>query len=446
MTQGSSSHDIIDTPQSDDNLPASPVACENPNRSSTPEHINLNGTGSDDTEHGDDSEQQHDREENIEPEADLGSLDQINDNSDTAQRAALNPIRPASPAVNEDETSEIPHVEELRTSLAFIEALKRASLDDGDLDEDLLYRLRHPPQEPLDASDPDLRLSLDLFLSTLNASEDSYRSAAEGIRRRHPDDEILSYEGIRKKVAEMSGVHPIIHHMCINSCVAFTGPYSDLDKCPLCAESRYEKRRIDTTSINQSAPQRGGARKSQNINVTMQYAEDADGVPVDGDRAGAMRRHARAIWDHFATKGIPVKTWTKTDSLNQQYYYTDMCRQFPELRLCDLNWKADKIAVDTYSSWYSNRRPATSFTIKNEPNSADKHSLVKRAGTPSLLASQSKKLNPSTTAITQPSISPTHSPSPQSLPQPTSPHGHQTNSDELQQALQDAELVISKQK
>jgi hypothetical protein len=141
MTQGSSSHDIIDTPRSDDNLPASPVACENPNRFSTPEHANLNGTGSNDTEHGDDSEQQHDREENIEPEADLGSLDQINENSDTEQRAALNPIRPASSAANEDETSEIPHVEELRTSLAFIEALKRASLDDGDLDEDLLYRL-----------------------------------------------------------------------------------------------------------------------------------------------------------------------------------------------------------------------------------------------------------------------------------------------------------------
>lgn len=211
----------------------------------------------------------------------------------------------------------------------------------------------------------------------------------------------------------------------------------------------HMKNKKDTTSINQSAPQRGGARKSQNINVTMQYAEDADGVPVDGDRAGAMRRHARAIWDHFATKGIPVKTWTKTDSLNQQYYYTDMCRQFPELRLCDLNWKADKIAVDTYSSWYSNRRPATSFTIKNEADSADKHSLVKRAGTPSLHASQSKKLkkaDPSTTAITQPSISPTRAPSPQSLPQPTSPHGHQTNGDELQQALQDVELVISANK
>ena len=205
------------------------------------------------------------------------------------------------------------------------------------------------------------------------------------------------------------------------------------------------KNKKDTTSINQSAPQRGGARKSQNINVTMRFVEDADGVPVDGDRAGAMRRHARAIWDHFATKGIPVKTWTKTDSLNQQYYYSDMCRQFPELRLCDLNWKADKIAVDGYSSWYSNRHPATSVTIKNEADNTDKCPLVKRAGTPSLLDSQSKKLkkaDPSATTITQPSTSPTR---PQSPPWSSSSplHGHQTDDEEPLQVLQDVEPVVS---
>jgi hypothetical protein len=180
----------------------------------------------------------------------------------------------------------------------------------------------------------------------------------------------------------------------------------------------------------------------------MQFVEDADGVPVDGDRAGAMRQHAWAIWDHFAMKGIPVKTWTKTDLLNQQYYYSDMCRQFPELCLCDLNWKADKIAVDGYSSWYSNRHPATSVTIKNEADSTDKHSLVKRAGTPSFIASQSKKLkkaDPSTTTITQPSISPTR---PQSPLQPISPplHDHQTNDNKSEQALQDVEPVISANK
>jgi hypothetical protein len=145
-------------------------------------------------------------------------------------------------------------------------------------------------------------------------------------------------------------------------------------------------------------------------------------------------------------KGTPVKTWTKTDSLNQQYYYTDMHWQFPALRLCDLNWKADKIAVDTYSSWYSNRRSATSVTIKNETDNANKHSLVKRAGTP-VLAPQSKKpkkADPST-AITHLPISPTSAPSPQSSPRPTPPplHDHQTHDQDAHQALEDVEPVIS---
>jgi len=124
-----------------------------------------------------------------------------------------------------------------------------------------------------------------------------------------------------------------------------------------------------------------------------------------------------------------------------------MCQKFPELRLCDLNWKADRIAVDAYSSWYSNRHPATSVTIKNEADGTDKHSLVKRTGTPSLLASQSKKLKkagPSITAINQPPIPSTHAPSPLPPLQPTPPplRSHQTNNDGSWRALQDVEPVI----
>jgi hypothetical protein len=237
-------------------LPASPVAYNNRDRTATPGYTNINEFETDLNIPQHNDEQQPDREleetDSGEPQADLGSLDQINKDADAERHAGLQAdhgVRPASPVVDE-QIPQIPHVEELRLSLEFIDALKRASLDDGNLDEGVVNMLRNPPQEPLDASDPDLRLSLDLFLATMNASEDSYRSAAEGICRRHPDDDILSYERIRKKVAEMSGVHPITHHMCINTCIAYTGPYSDLDKCPLCAESRYEKRCVGRKTVN----------------------------------------------------------------------------------------------------------------------------------------------------------------------------------------------------
>jgi hypothetical protein len=139
----------------------------------------------------------------------------------------------------EPEVAFIPQLADLRTSQEFIDALKAATLDDGGLDEGVLQQLRQPLNEPLDASDPDLQLSLDLFLSCSNASEETYHSSRAAILCRHPDDEILSYARIKSKIAELSSVIPIVHHMCINSCAAFTGPFSNLAECPICHEARY---------------------------------------------------------------------------------------------------------------------------------------------------------------------------------------------------------------
>lgn len=42
------------------------------------------------------------------------------------------------------------------------------------------------------------------------------------------------------KITEISGVTPLMQHMCVNSCIAFTGPFSSLEECPLCNEARYK--------------------------------------------------------------------------------------------------------------------------------------------------------------------------------------------------------------
>jgi hypothetical protein len=66
------------------------------------------------------------------------------------------------------------HIDDLKIAHEFINALHNASLDDEDLPEEVFTRLRHPLQHPLDIDDPDIRLSIDLFLSTSNASQDTY--------------------------------------------------------------------------------------------------------------------------------------------------------------------------------------------------------------------------------------------------------------------------------
>ena len=40
--------------------------------------------------------------------------------------------------------------------------------------------------------------------------------------------------------------------------------------------------------------------------------------------------------------------WTSYAGVKQQYYYHEMGNLFPELRLCELSWKADKLAIDAY--------------------------------------------------------------------------------------------------
>ena len=134
--------------------------------------------------------------------------------------------------------------------------------------------------------------------------------------------------------ATFPSLQPRVQHIYI---INRSSTQGGLSKSPILGLTCLGYAHKEQEEHHQSTLQRGSTWKSQNINITMQYVEDVDGVPVDGDRAGAMRQHAWVIWDHFATKGMPVKTWTKTDSLNQQCYYTDKCWQFPELRLCDLN-------------------------------------------------------------------------------------------------------------
>lgn len=52
--------------------------------------------------------------------------------------------------------------------------------------------------------------------------------------------DIPTYEGIEKKVAELTGVTYITHDMCPNTCMAYTGPFKDLDVCSYCGITRYD--------------------------------------------------------------------------------------------------------------------------------------------------------------------------------------------------------------
>jgi hypothetical protein len=141
-----------------------------------------------------------------------------------------------------EELSNLAQLKDIKLTMEFIQALDGASLDkeDSRLDADTLHRLRNLPTSCVDLTDPDLHLGLDLFLASIKSSQDTYTMSRDAIIRRHPDDDIPTYDQMKRRIAEITGVVPIMDDMCRNSCIAFTGPLAKLDACSECGEPRLD--------------------------------------------------------------------------------------------------------------------------------------------------------------------------------------------------------------
>ena len=100
--------------------------------------------------------------------------------------------------------------------------------------------MQNPPEESLTLDDPDLLFSIKQFLATELASQKTYHATRENVLEHFPDCKMLSLDQVKRRVTEFSGVTPIIHDMCPNTCLAYVGPWSNLDQCPKCGEDRYD--------------------------------------------------------------------------------------------------------------------------------------------------------------------------------------------------------------
>ncbi|KJA13784.1 hypothetical protein HYPSUDRAFT_151137, partial [Hypholoma sublateritium FD-334 SS-4] len=143
--------------------------------------------------------------------------------------------------VDLDNIFEAAHLSDFCTSIEFINALRNATLDGthSNLSPSSVERIRNPLREVFNLSeDPDLHLGLEIFMASINSSNDAYHVTRGAILRRHPEDVIPSYDQIKRRIEDITGVGSISHPMCTNSCVAFTGPFSNLDTCPRCGESK----------------------------------------------------------------------------------------------------------------------------------------------------------------------------------------------------------------
>lgn len=136
----------------------------------------------------------------------------------------------------------IPHMDGLRKSVEFIDKLHSATLDNDPIPFDVRERLKSPMSEPTHI-DNMLCYCLDVYLATsgTHGSEASYDDVCKALKRIAPDIVgTLSHNQLKRKIAELTGVVPVMTDMCRNSCVAFSGPYAELRSCPECSAGRYE--------------------------------------------------------------------------------------------------------------------------------------------------------------------------------------------------------------
>ena len=131
-------------------------------------------------------------------------------------------------------------IDELRKTAQFIDALRGATLEQSNMRQEDIDRLRAAEPDPrLDITDKHFCKALGAFLSVTNASQTTYNTFRSSMLACYPDDPFLSYGQVKRRVEQLSGVVPIFYDMCPDTCIGFTGPFIDHERCPTCGKERY---------------------------------------------------------------------------------------------------------------------------------------------------------------------------------------------------------------
>ncbi|KAG0699716.1 hypothetical protein DFH29DRAFT_35339 [Suillus ampliporus] len=154
------------------------------------------------------------------------------------------------PAIDIEELAQRAVLPKIKMTMEFILALRSASLGDpvAKLDEEARSNLRNPPREPPDITNPIIRHSISTYYALEHSSQSAYERIRSSTARTFPDtDEMPSFYRIERMIAEYTGVESITHDMCPDTCIAFTGPFADLDRCPFCNKHRYDQIKLQAS-------------------------------------------------------------------------------------------------------------------------------------------------------------------------------------------------------
>ncbi|KIN93015.1 hypothetical protein M404DRAFT_171980, partial [Pisolithus tinctorius Marx 270] len=135
----------------------------------------------------------------------------------------------------------------MQETMNFVAKLKNMSLNDSvsKLDEDALEWLHNLPSQPISIENPGMCFSISTYLALESTSQNVYnhvcQAACSSFAGSLGADDILSFYNVKKLITSYMGVISIEHDMCCNTCIAYTGLFSQLKVFPTCEVSCWKE-------------------------------------------------------------------------------------------------------------------------------------------------------------------------------------------------------------
>jgi hypothetical protein len=216
------------------------------------------------------------------------------------------------------------HLPDLQTTQHFVDSLCTAVLESSGMHDEDINSLCNPgPEHELVDPSP-LLWSIRHFINNLLSSRDHYEMFRCIELADNPNDPMLTFDQVKCRVRWLSGVVPLEHDMCPNTCVAYTGPYSDLEHCPRCADPCYlpggtkkPQRRFTTMPIGPVIQAFYGSRE---VTERMHYLETrlAENLGLANASGGKL-----AMYDDTACGKELLDAWSQG-----HFQKTDIALQF----------------------------------------------------------------------------------------------------------------------
>jgi hypothetical protein len=130
----------------------------------------------------------------------------------------------------------------LALSQDMIANIRNAQLEDDIGDAEVLDQFRNPSGE-VPELDEQTQISLELFSALAAHLKSAYEEARRVFNKTRPDSPLHSYWVVKSRLGKLSRITQIETDMCPKSCVAFTGPFADLEQCPECGSPRYDDKK-----------------------------------------------------------------------------------------------------------------------------------------------------------------------------------------------------------